>query len=47
MIWTIPFGSGKIVHMTLGHDLVAISQRGFIEAFVRGAEWAATGDVRK
>ena len=47
MIWTVPFGSGRVVHMTLGHDLVAISQPGFIDAFVRGTEWAATGDVRK
>ena len=47
VIWTVPFGRGRVVHMTLGHDLAALSQPGFISAFVRGTEWAATGDVRK
>jgi type 1 glutamine amidotransferase len=31
--------------MTLGHDLSAMSQPGFVAAFARGTEWAATGDV--
>jgi len=47
MIWTVPFGRGRVVHMTLGHDLKAMSQQGFIDALVRGTEWAATGEVRK
>jgi len=45
MVWTVPFGSGRVVHMTLGHDLEAMGQPGFVEAFARGAEWAATGAV--
>jgi type 1 glutamine amidotransferase len=45
MIWTVPFGSGRVVHMTLGHDLEAMSSPGFVTAFARGAEWAATGAV--
>jgi len=45
MMWTVAFGQGRTVHITLGHDLSAISQPGFGEAFARGAEWAATGHV--
>jgi len=45
MVWTARFGSGRTVHLTLGHDLSAISQPGFEAAFARGAEWAATGQV--
>jgi len=44
-IWTVSFGKGRVVHMTLGHDLAAMYQPGFVTAFVRGAEWAATGEV--
>jgi len=42
IIWTVPFGQGKVVHITLGHDLQAMSQPGFIEAFTRVVAWAAT-----
>jgi len=45
MIWTVPFGEGRVVVMTLGHDLLAMTQQGFTTAFIRGAEWAATGNV--
>lgn len=45
MIWTVPYGQGRVVVMTLGHDLLAMTQQGFTTAFTRGAEWAATGDV--
>jgi hypothetical protein len=31
--------------MVIGHDLLAMSQPGFMDAFARSAEWAATGDV--
>ena len=44
-IWTVAFGKGRTVHMTLGHDLSAMHQPGFVTAFVRGTEWAATGEV--
>jgi uncharacterized protein len=30
----------------LGHDLLAMTQQGFIQAFTRSVEWAATGDVK-
>jgi hypothetical protein len=29
----------------LGHDLLAMSQPGFMDVFARATEWAATGDV--
>jgi type 1 glutamine amidotransferase len=45
MIWTVPFGKGRVVMTTLGHDLLAMTQPGFIQLFTRSAEWAATGDV--
>ncbi len=45
IIWTAPFGSGRTMYMALGHDLSAMSQPGFLAAFSRGVEWAATGTV--
>lgn len=45
IIWAVPFGKGQVVHITLGHDVVAMSQPGFIEAFARATEWAGTGAV--
>lgn len=45
IVWCRPFGSGRTVHITLGHDLSALSQPGFGAAFARGAEWAASGAV--
>jgi type 1 glutamine amidotransferase len=44
-IWTVPFGRGRVVHITLGHDLKAMNRPGFLAAFTRGVEWAATGRV--
>ncbi|MGH9550121.1 MAG: hypothetical protein ACRD3W_12130, partial [Terriglobales bacterium] len=46
VIWTVPFGQGRVVTTVLGHDLLAMTQPGFIQAFTRGVEWAATGDVK-
>jgi type 1 glutamine amidotransferase len=45
IIWTVAYGKGRTFHMTLGHDLSAMSQPGFMTAFARGTEWAATGSV--
>jgi len=45
MVWTVPFGEGRVVMTTLGHDLLAMTQPGFIQLFTRSAEWAATGEV--
>src|SRR5882757_287745 len=46
VIWTVPFGQGRVVMTVLGHDLLAMTQQGFIEAFTRSVEWAASGDVK-
>jgi type 1 glutamine amidotransferase len=45
VIWTVPYGQGRVVMMVIGHDLLAMSQPGFMDAFARSAEWAATGEV--
>lgn len=45
MIWTVPFGKGRVVMTTLGHDLLAMTQPGFIQLFTRSAEWAGSGTV--
>jgi type 1 glutamine amidotransferase len=44
-IWTVPYGQGRVVMTVLGHDLLAMSQPGFMDVFARATEWAATGDV--
>jgi len=45
MLMTIDYGDGRIFHTTMGHDAVSFSGVGFITTLVRGAEWAATGNV--
>ncbi len=45
MLWCRDYGQGKVFYTALGHDLVAMSEPGFIASFVRGAEWAASGAV--
>lgn len=45
VIWTVRYGAGRGFHITLGHDVPAMSQPGFVTAFARGAEWAASGAV--
>lgn len=43
VLWSVPFGKGRVVHFTLGHDLKSMAKPGFIDAFVASAEWAARG----
>jgi type 1 glutamine amidotransferase len=45
MLWTVDYGKGRVFTTALGHDAEAITSPGFIATFVRGAEWAATGNV--
>jgi type 1 glutamine amidotransferase len=45
ILWTVPFGAGRAVHITLGHDIAAMYQPGFAAAFARSLEWTATGAV--
>ncbi len=44
-IWTVPFSEGRVVHITLGHDVQAMQRPGFLAAFLHATEWAATGEV--
>ncbi len=45
IVWTSTFGKGRTLHITLGHDLSALQQTGFLTTFARGVEWAASGAV--
>jgi type 1 glutamine amidotransferase len=45
IVWTSTFGAGRTLHITLGHDLSALQQTGFLTTFARGVEWSATGRV--
>lgn len=45
MLMVIRFGEGRIFHTVLGHDVKQIKEGSFVTTFLRGAEWAATGDV--
>jgi hypothetical protein len=44
-LMVLNYGRGRIFHTTLGHDVAALSDVGFIATFQRGTEWAATGKV--
>ena len=45
MIMTIKYGEGRVVHLPMGHGNKAHQCTGFITTLLRGAEWAATGEV--
>ena len=45
MLMVIDYGKGRVFHTTLGHDDYSIESVGFIISFLRGTEWAATGNV--
>jgi uncharacterized protein len=45
MIMTIDYEKGRIFHTPLGHAEYSMECVGFITVFVRGTEWAATGQV--
>jgi len=44
-LMTVEYHRGRIFHTTLGHDTEAFEGVGFITTFLRGTEWAATGQV--
>jgi type 1 glutamine amidotransferase len=46
LIWVKPWGQGRVFHTALGHDVAAMMEPAFLLPFVRGVEWAATGEVR-
>ncbi len=45
ILWAVPFGQGRVIHFTLGHDAASMSRPGFVAAFARATEWVATGEV--
>ena len=45
ILMAISYGSGRIFHTTMGHDLTALDCVGFITTYQRATEWAATGKV--
>jgi len=45
--WTVNYGRGRVFTDVLGHDADAMKSPVFVQLLVRGAEWAAKGDVGK
>ena len=45
MLMVLNFGQGRIFHTTLGHEDYSFEGVGFITSFLRGTEWAASGEV--
>ncbi len=45
VLMTITYEKGRIFHTVMGHDRKALSCVGFMTTFIRGCEWAATGEV--
>ena len=45
MLMAIDYEKGRIFHSTLGHAVYSCEGVGFITTFLRGTEWAATGEV--
>jgi type 1 glutamine amidotransferase len=45
VLWTEPYGQGRVFATVLGHEVPAMQEPGFAVTFVRGVEWAATGAV--
>jgi uncharacterized protein len=47
MLMTVNYGKGRVFHTPMGHTDYSMECVGFIITFQRGAEWAATGKVKK
>jgi type 1 glutamine amidotransferase len=45
LLMIIRYGDGRCFHTALGHDVESLSSVGFLTTFLRGTEWAATGNV--
>lgn len=45
LLMTIDYGKGRVFHNGLGHMDYSMECVGFITTFLRGTEWAATGQV--
>jgi uncharacterized protein len=44
-LMVIDYGKGRVFHTTMGHADYSMDCVGFITTLLRGAEWAATGEV--
>lgn len=44
-LMVISYEEGRIFHTILGHHVEQIKEGSFVTTFLRGAEWAATGEV--
>ncbi len=44
-LMVLRYGSGRVFHTTLGHDINGLSSVDSVVTFQRGTEWAATGAV--
>ena len=45
LLWTVPYGKGRVFVTVLGHDALALKCVGFQTTLARGCEWAASGKV--
>lgn len=45
MLMVLKYGQGRIFHTTLGHESYSMEGVGFITTFLRGCQWAASGEV--
>jgi type 1 glutamine amidotransferase len=45
MAWVLHYGRGRVFHTPLGHAASSMSSEGFHTLLLRGAEWAARGEV--
>ena len=45
MVWTVPYGKGRVFVSLFGHDTHALKAADTATMLCRGAEWAATGEV--
>ncbi|MEM9079347.1 MAG: ThuA domain-containing protein [Verrucomicrobiota bacterium] len=44
-LMTVTYGEGRVFHTILGHHVKQIKEGSFVTTFLRGTEWAATGEV--
>jgi type 1 glutamine amidotransferase len=45
VVWVNQYGSGRVFHISLGHDTTAMADPNFQAWMKRGTEWAGTGKV--
>ena len=45
LVWTVPYGKGRVFVTVLGHDVAAATAPSSAVFIARGLEWAATGKV--